>query len=145
MRILEKCTTPWPMPDMQQQIDSLREAFSADLSKPFSLKASFPYGSPGGPRQISPRIQQYHQSQLSRGPPIDHTGLEQHNSGHQQISYTGNPITPPISAGSVDSKGHSPGMQTQYIPANGQHVTQTLESTLPMAPPSTWNPARIFE
>jgi hypothetical protein len=49
MRILEKCSSSWPMPDMQQQIDALREVFSADMRKPFVLKPTFPYGSPGAP------------------------------------------------------------------------------------------------
>ncbi|TVY82342.1 hypothetical protein LSUE1_G009226 [Lachnellula suecica] len=47
MRILEKCSSSWPMPDMQQQIDALREVFSADISKPFVLKPTFPYGNLG--------------------------------------------------------------------------------------------------
>jgi hypothetical protein len=35
------------MPDMQRQIDALREVFSADMRKPFVLKPTFPYGNPG--------------------------------------------------------------------------------------------------
>lgn len=40
---------------MQMQINSLRQAFSADISKPFELKAIYPYGgSPGRTDSLSP-------------------------------------------------------------------------------------------
>ncbi|KAL2158032.1 hypothetical protein VTH06DRAFT_4842 [Thermothelomyces fergusii] len=54
MRILERCMSAWPMPDMQRQIDSVREAFSADIRKPFVLKPTFPYGSPHSATHPSP-------------------------------------------------------------------------------------------
>ncbi|KAF2187865.1 hypothetical protein K469DRAFT_109109 [Zopfia rhizophila CBS 207.26] len=54
MRILETCTPSWPMPEMHQQVNNLRQAFSADVSKPFELKPSFPLGSPQAPTQSSP-------------------------------------------------------------------------------------------
>ncbi|KIW04048.1 hypothetical protein, variant [Verruconis gallopava] len=46
MRILEQVIPHWPLPEVQAQVNSLREAFSADTSKPFDLKPSFPFGSP---------------------------------------------------------------------------------------------------
>lgn len=44
----------WPMPEVQKQIDSIREAFSADTRRPFVLKPSFPYGSPHTANRLSP-------------------------------------------------------------------------------------------
>ena len=46
MRILERCSSSWPVPQLQVQIESLRQAFSADLNKPFELRQNFPFGSP---------------------------------------------------------------------------------------------------
>jgi len=54
MRILETCAPSFPMPEMQQQVNNLRQAFSADVSKAFELKPSFPFGSPQVAPQSSP-------------------------------------------------------------------------------------------
>ncbi|KAK0123171.1 hypothetical protein ONS96_010171 [Cadophora gregata f. sp. sojae] len=143
MRILEKCTSSWPMPDMQQQIDALREAFSADTRKPFVLKPSFPYGSPGGSIQSTPPRSnaQYHPHASSQ------QGLEQQHAP-QQVSYTAHPISPPISAGGVDTKSDSPAVQSLVMMATGQRGPQPqppISTGVPMSDPSTWNPSRIFD
>jgi hypothetical protein len=153
MRILERCTTSWPMPEMQQQIDALREAFSADTRKPFVLKSTFPYGSPGAPQQASPsRSMQYHQQpQLSRPSSMEQQSLDQLHTQQPQVSYTSHPITPPISAGSTDTKSDSPAVQSLVMMATGQRLSQQqqqqqpLSNSIPMVDPSTWNPSRIFE
>jgi hypothetical protein len=44
MKILEKCSSSWPMPDM----------FSADTRKPFVFKPTFSYGSSGAPVNTTP-------------------------------------------------------------------------------------------
>ncbi|MBE3047277.1 hypothetical protein IMZ48_33105, partial [Candidatus Bathyarchaeota archaeon] len=46
MRLVEKVMGAWPMPEVQKQVNAVREAFSADVRKLFALKPSFPYGSP---------------------------------------------------------------------------------------------------
>jgi hypothetical protein len=153
MRILERCTTSWPMPEMQQQIDALREAFSADTRKPFVLKSTFPYGSPGAPQQTSPsRSMQYHQQpQLSRPSSMEQQSLDQLHAHQPQVSYTSHPITPPISACSSDTKSDSPAVQSLVMMATGQRLSQQqqqqqpLSNSIPMVDPSTWNPSRIFE
>lgn len=142
MRILETCTSSWPMPDMQHQIDALREAFSADTRKPFVLKPTFPYGSPGAPSHTSPpRASQYRQviNQSS-----SHQNVEQQHA--QQVSYTAHPISPPISAGGVDTKSDSPAVQSLVMMATGQRGPQPPIGTgVPIPDPSTWNPSRIFD
>ncbi|PVH76410.1 hypothetical protein DL98DRAFT_551174 [Cadophora sp. DSE1049] len=143
MRILEKCTSSWPMPDMQQQIDALREAFSADTRKPFVLKPSFPYGSPGGSIHSTPPRSnaQYHPHGSSQ------QVLEQQHAP-QQVSYTAHPISPPISAGGVDTKSDSPAVQSLVMMATGQRGPQPqppISTGVPMSDPSTWNPSRIFD
>lgn len=153
MRILERCTSSWPMPEMQQQIDALREAFSADTRKPFVLKPTFPYGSPNAPAPS--RALQYHQQpQLSRTSSIEQQVLDQHHAQQHQVSYTSHPITPPISAGGTESKGDSPAVQSLVMMATGQRIPQQQQQQqqaisnpvpVPMIDSSAWNPSRIFE
>ncbi|QQK45521.1 Zn(2)-C6 fungal-type DNA-binding domain [Penicillium digitatum] len=66
MRILETCSTAWPMPEIQAQIDSLRLAFSADMHRPFELKPSFPYGSPSEPYHPSPPMDAHYHPHLNQ-------------------------------------------------------------------------------
>ncbi|MCJ1341560.1 hypothetical protein MMC09_006856 [Bachmanniomyces sp. S44760] len=121
------------MPEMQAQIDALREAFSADTSKPFELKNSFPYNSPGSHLQPSPPLEAY-----SRGP------AGSRHSSHDQASYTAQPITPPISAGHEDSQDNS--LAAVSMVAGGHQRQQhplpqnTLGNDI-----LAWNPTRIFE
>lgn len=151
MRMLEKCTSSWPMPDihMQQQIDALREAFSADTRKPFVLKPTFPYGSPAATTNRTPPRGMQYRPQLNRTSSMDQQqSLEQqHLAQHQsQVSYTSHPISPPVSAGSgMDNKSDSPAVQSLVMMATGQRNQQPISNSVPMVDPSTWNPNRIFE
>jgi hypothetical protein len=138
------------MPDMQQQIDALREAFSADVRKPFVLKPSFPYGSPGAPvRSTPPRTTpQYSQASL-HSTSLDQQNLELHHAQQQhQVSYTNHPhpISPPISVGGVDTKSDSPGAQSMVMMGAGQRAPQqSMPSGVPIADTTGWNPSIIFE
>ena len=139
MRILENCTSAWPMPEMQTQIDALREAFSADTSRPFELKRSFPYASPSS-------------SGLQPSPPLDNgyppPMLTRHEShGHiNQMPYHTQPITPPVSAGFELPKDASLPSASMSMMTNGQQQQQ-----MPMQTPSIgtsqveWNPTPIFK
>jgi len=128
MRILEKCMSAWPMPDMQKQIDSVREAFSADIRKPFVLKPTFPYGSPHSATHPSPP-----------GRPLDS------QMQHSQVSYTNHPLTP-VSVGHPDTKGDSPVVQSLTTMAS-VHGSQAsgVPQTLPLSEAPAWNPSRIFD
>lgn len=154
----------WPMPDMQHQIDSIREAFSADTRKPFVLRPSFPYGSPQSTARPSPprsnttgytpimprgSIDHHHQQQQQQT--IDtHRAIQ-----HSQVSYPGqHPITPPISAGPLDMKSDSPSalqlpMMATVSSAGQTNATQapTMQPsmTLPTDGRSGWDPRQIFE
>ncbi|KAK0630161.1 hypothetical protein B0T17DRAFT_489636 [Bombardia bombarda] len=143
MRILEKCVGAWPMPDMQKQIDSVREAFSADTRKPFVLKPSFPYGSPQSTAHSSPLGPPY-RGELSQARSMDHRIDTQVQ--HSHVSYTSHPISPPISAGPLDTKGDSPDVQSLAMMASGHGTqAQTVQQTLPLADAPAWNPSRIFD
>ncbi|KAH6619263.1 hypothetical protein B0J18DRAFT_239553 [Chaetomium sp. MPI-SDFR-AT-0129] len=128
MRILEKCMSAWPMPDMQKQIDSVREAFSADTRKPFVLKPSFPYGSPHSVTHPSPPGRTL-DSQIQ----------------HPQVSYTNHPLTP-VSVGPQDAKGDSPVVQS-LTTMGSVHGSQAsgVSQTLPLSEAPSWNPSRIFD
>ena len=143
MRVLEKCMGAWPMPDMQRQIDSVREAFSQDIRKPFVLKPSFPYGSPSSNSHPSPPGPSY-RSDMSRTGSIDHQ-LDPHVQ-HSHVSYTTLPLSPPISVGPMDSKSDSHDLQSLAMMSSG-HGTQapSMAQTMPLADAPAWNPSRIFE
>ena len=137
MRILEHCTSSWPMPEMQAQIDALREAFSADVNKPFELRSTFPYGSPGAPLQPSPPVDvDYHSQSLSRNPSIEH---------RSRVCYVDQPITPPVSAGHGESKDDSPAAQPFSMIATGQRQHHPMPHAMTIVDPIAWNPTRIFE
>lgn len=138
MRLLEQCVAAWPMPELEAQINALRVAFSADIDKPFELKASFPYGSPSEPYQSSPPMDsQYHHLQIPPNPQYDHQRQAQHPS---------QTLTPPISAGATDSRTDSP----PYLPTFGQPHGQAAPSMLthnPIPVPENvqWNPTPIID
>lgn len=138
MRILENCTSAWLMPEMQTQIDALREAFSADTSSAFELKRSFPFGSPSSSGlQPSPPLEPGH-------PPPMLTPHESHGQV-QQSSYHAQPITPPISAGFEMPK------ETSFPPASMATMTNDQHQNISALPPSIgssqidWNPTPIFK
>lgn len=144
----------WPMPDMQKQIDSIREAFSADTRKAFVLKASFPYGSPHTSHRLSPMRGSYSTHRPSIRGSIDHPSHHQtiDTQSAVQVSYPGqHPITPPISAGPMDMKSDSPAAQSLAMMASATSAATTQPPTLQPSMPMTtdggsgWNPSRIFE
>ena len=132
MRILETCTTAWPQPDMQKQIDALREAFSANTSKPFELKQNFSYGSPIPPAmQPSPPLDpKYQMPVLSRH--------QSHGNISQQLPYPSAPITPPMTAGLEEPRDGSLGPPNSNVLSNGQNASMNDGQ-------AAWNPTPIFE
>ncbi|KAL8779398.1 MAG: hypothetical protein Q9213_006966 [Squamulea squamosa] len=133
MLLLENCTSAWPMREMQSQIDALREAFSADINKPFRLRHNFPYGSPRAPLRHSrsePVETKYHptlgrQISMEQAPPLH---------------YGAQPLTPPISAGLEDSNSGS--MNLGLMPSGHQEGLHMDNVGLDQ---SEWNPSRIFD
>lgn len=121
------------MPEMQSSIDALREAFSADINKPFRLRHNFPYGSPRAPLRHShsePVEIKYH---TSLGPQPSHEQAT-------QIHYGTQPLTPPISAGLEDTNSGS--MNLGMMPNGHQQGLHMNNGSLDQ---SEWNPSRIFE
>ena len=140
MRILEKCMVAWPMPDMQKQVDAVREAFSADTRKPFVLKPSFPYGSPVSTHSSPPRPN--YPTTLSQTSSMD----QRLDTQVQQHSYGGHPISPPISAGPGDMKTDASDVQSMVMMSGNQgSQASAMQQGLPLGGAPTWNPSRIFE
>ncbi|KAB5549806.1 hypothetical protein GE09DRAFT_1174621 [Coniochaeta sp. 2T2.1] len=142
MRILEKCMSAWPMPDMQKQVDAVREAFSADTRKPFVLKPSFPYGSPVSTHSSPPRSTSGYPTDLVRSSSMD----QRLDTQVQQHSYGGHPISPPISAGPGDMKTDASDVQSMVMMSGNQgSQAPAMQHGLPLAGAPTWNPSRIFD
>lgn len=141
MRVLEKAMSAWPMAEVQKQVDAVREAFSANIRKPFVLKPSFPYGSPHTSNpSVSPPAHGAYKPPL-RG--LEH-GLDTQNiHSHPQVSFTSHPITPPISAGPLDANSASPTAQSLVMLPNQGSQAPGMASA--MTTPPAWNPQRIFE
>lgn len=131
MRLLEKCTSAWPVPEMQASIDALREAFSADTSQAFRLKPSFPYGSPRAPLKLSEPVETKYHAPFAR------------QSSHEQaaqVNYGTQPLTPPISAGLDTAPSGS--MNLGLMP-NGHQQGLDMDSI--NLDQSGWDPTGIFE
>ncbi|KAF1940230.1 hypothetical protein EJ02DRAFT_350457 [Clathrospora elynae] len=137
MRVLETIAPSFPMPEMQQQVKSLRQAFSADVSKPFQLKPTFPFGSPQVAPQTSPLSNHgsYRPRHPSQPSPLEQPG---------QVNYHAHPITPPISASDHGSKADSPVAQSLVMMASGHRAPQPT-SGMQMPENVQWNPQRIFD
>ena len=126
MRILEQCSNSWPVPQVQEQVQILRQAFSADLNKPFELKQNFPFGSPRASSDTSP-------------PPTDaayqsHPG-HSHASRHQGYAnaYEAS-VTPP---------------RTTATAFNGQDVVSSAayagtDGSCTQAAGDRWDPSGVF-
>ncbi|ATY62568.1 Fungal transcriptional regulatory [Cordyceps militaris] len=142
MRIMEQVMEVWPMPELQTQIDTVREAFSADTRRAFVLKPSFPYGSPHPSNKSSP-------PHMPSGAYLGNSGrsgsLDQHLDAHSSLRYVNNPITPPISSDYMGSKNESPTIQAlELIPQAGTSVP-TMPPNMGLVEHVAWNPSRIFE
>ena len=142
MRITEKVMEAWSMPELQKQVDAVREAFSADVRRPFVLKPSFPYGSPQSSCHPSP----------PRGyRPAGRAGSldQQMDAQHSTVGYTNHPVTPPMTAGPADSRsGSPPSVQSLVLMAQdtGPGAGADMNQGIAMATSQpSWNPARIFE
>lgn len=140
MRILERCIAEWPMPEVEAQIDGLRSAFSADLSKPFDLKPSFPYGSPSE-RSRSPEARRLSEHQ---------TAVKTEQQYYQQsLQHDASFFpTPPISVGPVTNSQASQ-MFHEY---EGEQMARQYHQLPPtsnpansMTPTEQWNPTPIID
>jgi len=136
MRVLERCSSQWPMPGMIAQIDALREAFSADTTKPFTLKPSFPHPSPR-----SQQITLLNSSPVHYQPQAP-SRTSQESTPH--ATFRTQPPSPPISTSDVDLKNDSPAVQSLVMLAAG-HQQPPASTALPMVDTNLWNPTRIFE
>lgn len=136
MRILERCVSSRAMPETKAQIDALREAFSADTSKPFELKPNFPYRSPSPNMRPSPSFDIKYQ----------HDVLSRSNSNGQiaQVPYHHQPLTPPMS-GEHELPNQPISARSMPIMPTIEHQPISLTSNSIDNDTIAWNPSRIFE
>ena len=131
----------WPSPEMQMQVNQLREAFSADVNRPFELKRGFPFESP------SPSV-----GGLQPSPPLDiniqHPMLSRHESlGHQgHMPYHATPMTPPVSSTGLSFEESKDGaFMSSSMPMMARSQQQSLPvQTTPLSIGPEWNPTPIF-
>lgn len=140
MRVLEKCIHEWPMPEVESQILGLRAAFSADLERPFTLKPTFPYGTP---------------SENSRSPeerrssePLHHAQHFQNQQYymHQQMQHGNYFPTPPASA-RPGSRPQEQSFYSDYDPRHQpqfHHIPPQSTPNTVMTPTEPWNPTPII-
>lgn len=133
------------MQDMRDQIDALREAFSADKDRAFELKASFPYTSPSESHGIDSPLGAQAQS---RPTGASHTETLPQS---QAASYPLQMMTPPVSTISRDSTFGSPSAQAHQLIGTGtgnmDHLQQSYSAqpVMPVLDETQWNPSPIFD
>lgn len=132
MRILELCSSAWPMPEIQAQIDSLRLAFSANINCPFELKPSFPYGSPSEAYQPSPLHDSHYNDQLNSIP----------NTVQNSMGYSTHPLTP-VSVGTGESKSDPSQIQSFGVISQTTPLNQRFNA--PLVDEDSWDPTRIIK
>jgi hypothetical protein len=125
------------MDTVVEQINALREAFSADVNKPFELKAAFPFGSP-----------QLQAAELPILSPMSFATHPQENTKYTQPSQVRfalvTPLTPPSSANDVDSThADSSVHQSVGMMASGHSGTTNASPAAMMQ--AQWNPSRLWE
>lgn len=125
MRVMEEVMQAWPMPDLQKQINAFREAFSADLSKPFVLKPGFPHV-----RQSQSLSNQPEQQ------PVAEIKTELLDTGHHHSDHNaGQAAEPPL----LDMTPRD--LETNLAAHSEPHgIPLSLPETQP-----NWNPAPIFQ
>ena len=130
------------MPEMQMQVNQLREAFSADINRPFELKRGFPFESP------SPSA-----GGLQPSPPLDmniqHPILSRHESlgHHSNMPYNAAPMTPPISSTGLSFEDPKDGAfmsGSMQVMASSQQQSMPMQTT-PMSIGQEWNPTAIIK
>lgn len=131
MRILENCIDSSASSEVKGQIETLRQAFSLDLTRPFVLNPNFPFY-PGVSTAIDSNITRAYSQGES-----PHSTL----TAGGPATYPAHPLSPPHSNGDGESKGESPAVQSLVMLAAGQGAQNppTLVDNM------GWNPSRLFE
>lgn len=151
MRIIEQVMAAWPMPEVQQQIDALREAFSTDLSKPFVLKTTLPYNSPRPSHNSAspPLSSESHRPPPPLPPPsVPHEIHRPTTLMNRQLQmtggYAGQPVSPPMS-NCPGEKEDSPTLESLVMMASQPAPTGIMSTGMTMAGHSGWDPTRILK
>ncbi|KAL7269884.1 hypothetical protein RUND412_007427 [Rhizina undulata] len=135
MRILENCIDSSASSEVKGQIETLREAFSLDVNRPFVLNPNFPFY-PTVSASVDPNLARaYTQAENT------HSTL----AASAQVNYTAHPLSPAHSQGEAEIKRESPAaVQSLVMLAAGQGAQNTapMVSTVDAV---AWNPSRLFD
>ncbi|KAK4962225.1 hypothetical protein LTR66_012761 [Elasticomyces elasticus] len=140
MRILEQCISAWPMPEMQAQVEALREAFSEDTNRPFELKHSLARKKPGYsrpetvPSQFDVSAQHVHVS-------VPYDNAHKRSFGHYS-DYSTNQESQEPSFLHIDCNASQAYNLSNGSPTEPQGYPETPLHQTQAAP---WNPTKIFE
>ena len=155
MRILEHCTAS-ASPEVQVQINALREAFSQDVNKPFELKPSLGLRSPSLETNPTPPATQssHHGLPISGANSWTHlqdaaTSKTLSPSREYGQSYENMPTQHPMLS---NKSSFSVTSQAGYVPAGVQHVTSAPQQGYALEPvisneqhTPVWDPSGIFQ
>lgn len=129
------------MPEVEAQINGLRAAFSADMTKPFDLKPTFPFGTPSE-HSKSP------EERRSSEPQSQFQNIQPQQQFYQQsMQHASYFPTPPVSTGPT-AHPHATQFRHDY---NQDHASQQYQPMLPTAnanpviAPEQWNPTPIID
>lgn len=132
MRLLERCSNSWPMPEISAAIEDLRQAFSVDITKPFELKPGLLYGSPGRSDSLSPS-------------PNETSYIQQHHETSQMpTTYNSYQMLPP-SVNEATSRAEFAPNQSYMSQGDPQVSFDGNTRIVTSLQPPVWNPSRIFE
>ncbi|KAI5800545.1 hypothetical protein FPQ18DRAFT_253090 [Pyronema domesticum] len=129
MRLLENCIDNSASSEMKGQIETLREAFSVDINRPFVLNPSFPFYNGVAPG-MDPHLARFTQAEAVAS-----------TMAASQVTYATQPLSPPHSIGDMESKGESPAAVQSLVMLAAGH--QGGAATAPLV--ENWNPSRLFE
>ena len=159
MRILEQCTAN-AGPEVQVQINALRDAFSEDTSKPFELRASLGVQSPASSENYSPTPPAMQQSQqatpIQGTPPWSQLGDTASSKTMSPASEFSQPFDRMQAHPAMPYKGASFAVPspTAYAPSNVQRTTSAprqqgygLQPVISneQQPQPVWDPSGIFQ
>ena len=153
MRVLEHCISS-TSPEMQVQINALREAFSQDTSKSFELKPTLGLRSPALDQNPSPLSAHPHSAPVQGTPAWSHlqdNASSKTMSPASEYSHPFEQIPNPPRISYHPTSNYTIPSQTAYSSANLQQVTSAPQSGYTLEPvisnehtQPVWDPSGIF-
>lgn len=137
MRLLENCIDNSASQEVKGQIETLREAFSVDLSRPFVLNPSFPFY-PGAQAHM---VEAQMTSAYVQADAVQASTL----APNSQVNFSSYPISPPYSTDD-ETRDESPGIQQPIVMVSSSEGTSPAAQAHALTPDEVqWNPSQLFK